>query len=275
MFIDTHSHIYTSEFDADRSDVIARAVAAGAEAILLPAIDAASLPDLLAVCDNYPALCRPMAGLHPTELPPTPTEVEAALDDFEALLANDAEGERRFVAVGEVGIDLYWDTSRKEEQVRAFARQAEWAARFDLPLMVHARSAQREIVETLHPIAQACLSRHARALTGVFHCFGGEAEDATELLETFPGFVLGIGGVVTYKKSTLPDALKAVPLQRIVLETDAPYLAPVPHRGRRNEPAFIPHIINRLADIYNCPPEEIAAVTTATARKLFKTIGRR
>ncbi|MBP3228851.1 MAG: TatD family hydrolase [Bacteroidaceae bacterium] len=257
MFIDTHTHIYTPEFDADRAEVVERAAAAGAEALLLPAIDEASVGPMLDCCRRWPALCRPMLGLHPTELP---TEgFEAVLDRFEQRLQTPGHP---FVAVGEVGVDLYWDTSRRDDQLRAFARQAGWAARFGLPLVVHSRNAHREIVDTLAPLRDTL---HG----GVFHCFGGTADEARELL-AFDGFCLGIGGTVTFKKSRLPQVLaECVPIDRIVLETDAPYLTPTPHRGTRNEPAYIPIVIDRLADVYGLAPADIARHTTANARRVF------
>lgn len=254
-FIDTHSHIYGEEFDEDRDAVVQRAVDAGAECILLPNIDANSVGPMLALCDDYPALCRPMMGLHPTELPDDPAPL---LRQMEALLATG-----RFIAVGEVGIDLYWDASRREEQMDVFRQQIEWSIRYRLPLVIHSRAAHQELMEVMTPFK-------ADLPGGIFHCFGGTAEEACELLD-FPRFVLGIGGVVTFKKSTLPDILRQhVPLDRIVLETDAPYLAPTPHRGKRNETAYIPLIIDKLAAIYETSPAQIAEVTTATAKSLFK-----
>lgn len=253
-YIDTHTHIYLEEFDADRTEVVSRARAAGAEALFLPNIDAASVAPMLQLCEAYPGFCFPMLGLHPTELPPEPCPV---LDEMERMLASDG----RFIAVGEVGLDSYWDDSRRDEQIEVFRRQVEWAVRFRLPLMIHCRSAHRELVDVLRPYA-------GQLSGGVFHCFGGDAEEARELL-TFPGFALGIGGVVTFKKSSLPSVLSEVPLDRLVLETDAPYLAPVPHRGRRNEPAFIPLVIERLAAVYGVGPAEVTARTTATACRLF------
>lgn len=255
LFIDTHSHIYGEEFDEDRDAVVQRAVDAGAEHILLPNIDANSVGPMLALCDDYPTLCRPMMGLHPTELPDDPKPL---LDQMEQMLTTG-----RFIAVGEVGVDLYWDASRRDEQMDVFRRQAEWSIRFGLPLVIHSRSAHQELMEVLTPLK-------AQLPGGIFHCFGGTADEARELL-TFPGFVLGIGGVVTFKKSTLPAVLKeCVPLERIVLETDAPYLAPTPHRGKRNESAYIPLVIAKLAEVYDTTPEHVAEVTTATARRLFR-----
>ncbi len=257
LFIDTHTHLYTEEFDADRAEVMARAKAAGAKHLLLPNIDKASIAPMLAMCSDYPGLCFPMMGLHPTELPPQPA---ALLDEMEQMLA---QPDHPFIAIGEVGIDLYWDATRLEEQTGALQRQAEWAVRFGLPLVVHTRSAHRELTDTLRPFAH-------RLPGGIFHCFGGTEEEARELLETFPNFCLGIGGVVTFKKSTLPATLRsAVPLSRLVVETDAPYLAPTPHRGRRNEPAYIPLILGQLAEVYGVSTEEAGAITTANALRLF------
>lgn len=253
-YIDTHTHIYLEEFDADSAEVVSRARAAGAEALFLPNIDATSVAPMLRLCEAYPGFCFPMLGLHPTELPPDPRPV---LDEMERMLTAD----RRFIAVGEVGLDFYWDDSRRDEQIEVFRRQVEWAVRFRLPLMIHCRSAHHELVDVLRPYAE-------KLAGGVFHCFGGTADEARELL-AFPGFALGIGGVVTFKKSSLPSVLAEVPLGRLVLETDAPYLAPAPHRGRRNEPAFIPLVIERLSAVYGVAPGEIVACTTATARRLF------
>lgn len=257
MFIDTHTHIYTEDFDADRDVVVERARQAGAAFLLLPNIDEDSLPRMLDLCAAHPDLCHPMMGLHPTELPADPAPV---LDRMEQMLL--APGSP-YVAVGETGIDLYWDASRRDEQIAAFRRQAEWAAELGLPLVVHSRSAHRETVDTLLPLRD-------RLAGGIFHCFGGTAEEARELLDTFPTFALGIGGVVTFRKSGLPAVLAdIVPPGRIVVETDAPYLAPAPHRGHRNESAYIPLVLERLAAIYGTTAEEMARVTTENALRIF------
>jgi len=260
MFIDTHTHLYTEDFDTDRPDVVARARRAGAGCLLLPNIDEASVAPMLRMCGEYPGLCHPMMGLHPTELPPDPAPL---LDRMEQMLL---APDHPYVAVGETGIDLYWDASRREEQIACFDRQAGWAVRTGLPLVVHSRSAHREVVETLRPYRDSLAG-------GIFHCFGGTAEEAHELLETFPTFVLGIGGVVTFKKSGLPSILAAtVPADRIVVETDAPYLAPTPHRGKRNESAFIPLILDKLAEVYGTTAEDMARQTTANACRVFPRI---
>lgn len=256
MFIDTHTHIYTTEFDDDHEEVISRAVQAGAQCLLLPNIDLDSISPMLNLYEQHPDLCRPMMGLHPTELPENP---EPLLDHMERLLE---QSKHPFVAIGEVGIDLYWDNSRCMEQIAVLRRQAEWAVRYQLPLVIHSRSAHRELVDTLLPFSQK--------ISGIFHCFGGTADEARELLEAFPHFMLGIGGVLTFKKSTLPAVLRTqVPLNRLVVETDAPYLAPTPHRGKRNEPAFIPLIIDKLTEIYELPTEEVERQLLQNTLQIF------
>ncbi|MBR1593567.1 MAG: TatD family hydrolase [Alloprevotella sp.] len=254
-YIDTHTHIYGEEFREDIYAVIARAREAGACRLLLPNVDEASIEPMFALCERYPDLCFPMMGLQPEELPADP---EPLLRRMENILRT-----RSVVAVGEVGIDLYWDASRREEQIRVFRREVEWAVAYGLPLVIHCRAAHRELCDTLY-IYKDKLTRG-----GIFHCFGGTAEEARELL-AFPGFFLGIGGVLTFRKSTLPAVLaEAVPLERIVVETDAPYLTPVPHRGKRNEPAYIPFILQKLAEVYGISVEEVAEITTRNAEKIF------
>lgn len=256
QFIDTHTHIYSEEFDNDRAEVVERAIKAGAQMLLLPNIDEASIDAMMQLCQRYPALCRPMMGLHPTELPADPAPL---LCRMEQMLS---QPNHPFVAVGEVGVDLYWDQTRRDEQIEVFRQQAQWAVHYGLPLMVHTRSAHRELVDTLLPLKDE--------LTGVFHCFGGTAEEAEELLNTFPGLVLGIGGVLTFKKSKLPAVLHAtVPLHRIVVETDAPYLTPHPYRGQRNEPCHIPLVIAKLAEIYDLPIEQVEQTLLDTTHRIF------
>ena len=256
-FVDTHTHLFVTEFDIDRADAVRRAVDAGVGTLCLPAINGESLPSLMAMCDEFPSVCHPMIGLHPTELG---EDYEAVLDRMYDILKSDD----RFVAIGEVGLDFYWDDTRKREQEEVFRRQIEWALETGLPLAIHSRSAFDELYAVMDDY-------RGRGLSGVFHCFSGSEEEALKLL-SFDGFYLGIGGVVTYKKSTLPDVLKCVPLERVVLETDSPYLAPVPRRGKRNESAYVPYIADFLAALYGCSVEQVAAVTTANARKLFPKI---
>ena len=256
-FVDTHTHIFTTEFDADRAGAVQRAKEAGVGTLCLPAINEQSLPALMALCDAYPGICHPMIGLHPTELG---DDSNAVLDRMYGLLKADD----RFIAIGEVGLDFYWDDTRKEEQKNVLRRQIEWALETELPLVIHSRSAFDELYAIMDEY-------RGRGLSGVFHCFSGTDDEARKLL-SFDGFYLGIGGVVTYKKSTLPDVLKSVPLERVVLETDSPYLAPVPKRGRRNESAYVPYVADFLSTIYGCDVEHIAAVTTQNARNLFPKI---
>ncbi len=256
-FVDTHTHLFTSEFDGDRDAVVQRALDAGVAALCLPAINEGAIEPMLAMCDAYPGICYPMMGLHPTDVEEGYMDV---LDRMYALL----KSSDRFIAVGEVGLDFYWDDTMKREQQDAFRRQVEWACELNLPLAIHSRSAFDELYAIMDEY-------RSRGLHGVFHCFSGSEDEARKLL-SFDGFYLGIGGVVTYKKSTLPAVLSAVPLERIVLETDSPYLAPVPQRGKRNESSYILHIAAFLANIYGCAVEDVAAITSANARKLFPKI---
>jgi len=255
MFIDTHTHIDAEEFDADREEVIHRAIEAGASYLFLPAIDLKSTLKITDLCRSHPML-RPMIGLHPEEVK---ADWKEQLAEMRRLLTPN----HPFIAIGEIGLDYYWSREFEHEQAEAFEEQVKWAAEFDLPLMLHCRKAQNEMVAILH--------RYEKELRrgGVFHCFTGNAIEAHQLL-SFPNFVLGIGGVLTFKKSHLPDTLaEAVPLNRIVLETDSPYMAPVPMRGQRNESSFIPHIVRRLAEVYGVSAEEVENITTQTALHLF------
>ena len=256
-FIDTHTHLFEPEFAEDRETVVQRAVEAGVKILCLPCITEASLSRMEEMCERFPGICYPMIGLHPTELG----------DDYQVVLDRmykDLIGNDRYIAVGEVGLDFYWDDTRKKEQLDAFRQQIEWAAEISLPLAIHSRSAFEDLYNVME---EYC----SKGLTGVFHCFSGDADEAQKLL-SFDGFYLGIGGVVTYKKSTLPSVLADVPLERVVLETDSPYLAPVPRRGRRNESSYVPFVAQKLAEIYGCSVEEVAAVTTENARRLFPKI---
>lgn len=256
-YIDTHTHLFVTEFDNDREAAVRRAVEAGVNKLCLPSINEKSLDALLGMCDAFPGVCYPMVGLHPTDVD---KEYKTVLDNLYSRLKSDV----RFIAVGEVGLDFYWDETYRSEQIDAFRVQIEWAAEMGLPLAIHSRSAFKELCGVLD-------GYRSRNLTGVFHCFSGSEEEARKLL-SFDGFYLGIGGVSTYKKSTLPTVLENVPLERILLETDSPYLAPVPHRGKRNESAYIPDIAAFLATVYGCEPGEVATVTTANARNLFKKL---
>ena len=261
-FIDTHSHLYDNQFAEDIDDVLNRAFDAGASKIFLPNINADTVVPMLSLSQRYPGRLYPMIGLHPEDLGETWRQVLPAMENLLKVSTHP------FIAIGEVGLDYYWDRSLYDEQQEAFAIQVEWAVKYDLPLMIHTRDAHREVVDVLiHQIMNSKSSD--RKMTGVFHCFGGTEAEAEELLD-FDGFMLGIGGVVTYKKSSLPDVLReVVPLERIVVETDSPYLAPVPYRGKRNETAFLVEVLSKLAEIYSCEIEEVAAITTENALKTF------
>lgn len=260
--IDTHSHIYGEEFTEDIDAVLMRARDADIAKIFLPNVNSESLQPMLDLAVRYQGFLYPMIGLHPEDLS---DHWRDDLVQMEALLT---QPDHPFIAVGEVGLDYYWDRSHYQEQQEAFAMQIEWAMKYNLPLMIHTRSAHRELVDILKTQIGNCKSSNSK-LTGVFHCFGGSAEDADELLD-FEGFMIGIGGVLTFKKSSLPEVLRStVPLQRIVIETDDPYLAPVPHRGKRNEPAFIKEVVKRLSEIYDVTEAKVADITTKNALQTF------
>ena len=252
-FIDTHCHLDGEEFAEDRHQVVERAREAGAEAIFIPAIDLKSCHSVLDTCAQYPSFCYPMLGLHPEEVR---SDWREQLSDIRKLI--DASP----LAIGEVGLDFYWSREFEQEQLLAFEEQVRWSIDTRLPLMIHCRKAQNELVNIL--------KRYKDDLPGgVFHCFTGNEIEARELLQ-FDNFVLGIGGVLTFKKSHLPEVLPSVvPIDRIVLETDAPYMAPVPHRGKRNEPAFVKEVLQKLAEAYNLPEEEVARTTTDTTKRVF------
>ena len=254
-FIDTHTHIDGEEFKDDLDEVVARAKEAGAIQLLCPGINYDSIATMKAVCERFPDFIRPMIGLHPEDVKEDYKEV---LDKMHLEIRND-----NYIAIGEVGLDYYWSREFEKEQLDAFEQQVQWSIETQLPLMIHCRKAQNEMVKIIR--------RYEKELPGgVFHCFTGNQHEAVELLQ-FEKFVLGIGGVSTFKKSHLAEDLAAVvPLDRIVLETDAPYMAPAPHRGERNESSFIPFIIEKLALAYGTSNEEIADTTTATAKRVFR-----
>lgn len=251
---DSHSHLYVEEFDPDRAAVVQRAREAGVSKIILPAIDLPTLDRLLEMCDDYAGLCYPLIGLHPTE-------VNAGYEDVLSVMWEKLQACDAFVGIGEVGLDFYWDQTYKKEQLAAFEIQIGWALEKHLPLVIHARSAHRELVDTLYKYK-------GEDLRGIFHCFAGTAEECDELLQ-FEGFCLGIGGVLTYRKSTLPEVVGRIPRSRIVVETDSPYLSPVPHRGKRNESAYLRDTVGCLAGCLNTTPEEVAKITFENAEKLF------
>ena len=263
-YIDTHCHLDGEEFAADRDAVVQRAREAGCTAVFLPAIDVASCHTVLDVCRQYPDYCRPMLGLHPEEVKADWKEVLGHIKY--SLTSHLSPLTSPVIAIGEIGLDYYWSREFEHEQLEAFEEQVRWAVELQLPLMIHCRKAQNEMV--------AIIKRYAHDLPGgVFHCFTGNVQEAQQLLE-FDRFVLGIGGVLTFKKSHLPETLAdVVPLNRIVLETDAPYMAPVPLRGQRNEPAFIRQVITRLAEAYGVTEEEICRQTNANVARVFNVNG--
>ena len=252
-FIDTHSHIYSEEFDSDRDEAIKRCFDAGVNRLILPDIDAASRQAMLKLADSDPQHFFVCAGLHPTSVDGS---YRAALKDVETLLSSG----RRFCAVGEIGIDLYWDQTFEREQFDAFAVQVQWAKDLGLPVIIHIRNAIEKTIAALEPFADS-------RLRGVFHCFSGTVEQARQAISM--GFMLGIGGVLTFKKSDLPAVVEQIDIQHLLLETDCPYLAPVPHRGQRNESSFLPLVAQKLAEIKQISIEDVAALTTANAERMF------
>ena len=253
-FIDTHAHIDGEEFDCDRNEVIARAKAEGVTNIFVPAIDYATSERALQMSSKYEDFLYSMVGLHPEEVD---ENWERQLEYIKPLLADP-----RCIAIGEVGLDYYWSREHAEEQLAAFETQVRWSVDTRLPLAIHCRKAQNEMVGVMR--------KYRNDLPGgIFHCFTGNEREAEELL-SFPQFALGIGGVLTFKKSHLPEVLPStVPLDRIVVETDSPYMAPVPYRGKRNESAFAVEVVRKLADIYCTTEEEIGRITTDNVNRIF------
>lgn len=261
QLIDTHSHLYDEAFDADRDDVVRRAREAGLVRLLLPDIDAASRPRMLALARRYPDLCRPMAGLHPTSVNDNPRWREE-LDEVEELLRNPSD--ISFCGVGEIGLDFYWSDGFREEQTEALGRQFDLAVALDLPVAIHTRAAWSQMEELVRSYAGS-------GLRGVFHAF---TEDAATYrrLRACGDFLFGIGGVATFRKSRLADTVREMDLADLVLETDCPYLTPAPYRGRRNESSYLTFICDKVAELKGLTPEEVAAATTANARRMFLPI---
>lgn len=254
MFIDTHTHLFTKEFDEDRIEVIQRAIDRGVELMLLPNIDIDTIDSMNGLVKQFPKNCMAMMGLHPGSVK---ENWEERLEKIGIELFSGS-----YIAVGEIGMDLYWDTTFFKEQQKVFRKQVQWAKELKLPIVIHAREAFDEIFEILD-------QENEDTLTGVFHCFTGSEEQARKVLD-YGGFKIGLGGVLTYKKANLEESLKNVPLESIVLETDSPYLAPVPNRGKRNESAYLLHVAEKLADIYNVTLATVESTTTASAKELFR-----
>ena len=255
MFIDTHTHLYVDAFQEDRKEVVQRAIDNGIELMLLPNIDVATIDDMHMLTKQFPNNCRSMMGLHPGNVK---EDWEAQLNTMKDLLFKSDQ----YIAVGEIGMDLYWDKTFIEEQKKAFAIQVEWAKELNLPIVIHARDAFQEIYEILDDLNDA-------NLRGVFHCFTGSNEDVHRILD-FGGFMFGIGGVLTYKNAKIDEVVKTIPLEHIILETDSPYLPPVPFRGKRNESSYLLHVAEKLADVYDLKMNVIERTTTENAIKLFK-----
>lgn len=252
--IDTHSHIYAEEFDADRTETILRAKEAGISHIILPNCDSGTLPLMLALEAEYPNYCSAAIGLHPTSV---------NTNYLNELAIVKSELERgKYIAVGEIGIDLYWDKTFLPEQIIAFQQQIEWALEYNLPVIIHIRNSFRETMNALQPYKN-------KGLKGVFHSFTGSLAEAEEMLE-FGGFLLGINGIVTFKNSGLAEVVSKIGIQNIILETDSPYLTPTPYRGKRNESAYLALICKKVAETYRLSTDEVSKITTQNSLKLFK-----
>ncbi len=252
MLIDTHAHLYTSDFSDDRKAVIVRATEAGVGSVIMPNIDSRSVEEMLEVSCDYPGICYPMMGLHPTSVGEDygkELEIVAGWLDKE-----------QFYGIGEIGIDLYWDKTFRVQQEDAFRQQLRIARAMKLPVAIHVRESFNEVWAILE-------KEQDGSLTGIFHCFSGTAEEACRVTDA--GFYLGIGGVVTFKNNSLTGVLEKTGPGRIVLETDAPWLSPVPYRGKRNEPGYLVHVAGKLASIFGLSVEEIAVRTTVNAQKIF------
>jgi TatD DNase family protein len=251
-WIDTHAHIYSEDFDSDRAEAIARALEAGVQRLYMPNVDHASIDGMLTLEMKYPEHCFPMMGLHPCSVK---ADFEKELYHVETWLAK-----RSFAAVGEMGTDLYWDKTFWEQQQDAFRIQVGWARQYKLPLVIHCRESMDETIRMIEELQDG-------TLRGIFHCFTGNRQQAERIIKA--GFLLGIGGVSTFKKGGLDLVLPGIGLEALVLETDSPYLAPVPHRGKRNEPSYIPIIAQRVADLLQRDLADVQKITTHNALKLF------
>ncbi len=252
MIIDTHCHLYLEEFKTDITDVIKRAEAETVNKFFLPAIDSSEIENMFLLETKFPDKCFAMMGLHPCYVKENYLE--------ELSIVKDWLSKRKFAAVGEIGLDFYWDRTFEKQQYEAFRMQIELALQYNLPIVIHTRDAMQESINVVKEYK-------SKDIKGIFHCFGGTLENAKEIIDA--GFYLGIGGVLTYKKSGLAEVLEQINLEYMVLETDAPYLTPVPFRGKRNESSYLKYIVEKLALIKKITTEEVAALTTANAEKIF------
>ena len=254
QFIDTHSHLYSSQFDEDRTQAINDAISAGVSTILLPNISSEYTKGMLEVCGEFPENCFPMMGLHPCDV--NEDNIEGELLHVEQELAKG-----KYIAVGEIGLDLYWDKTKLEIQKKAFIHQIELAKKYKLPIAIHVRDSFAEAIEIIEKL-------NDESLSGVFHCFTGRVEDAQRVIN-LGDFYLGIGGVLTFKNSGLDKTIAEIELQHLILETDAPYLAPTPFRGKRNESKYIVNIAKKIAEVQQIDIDHVARITTLNAKKLF------
>lgn len=253
--IDSHSHLFLEEFADDLPQVMERARNAGVTHIFMPNIDSTTIEPMLRVCRDYEGFCYPMIGLHPTS-------VNAGYEKELDRVWSELNAPNKYVAIGEIGMDLYWDKTFLKEQQVVLDKQIGWALEYSLPIVLHCREAFDYIYNVLE-------TYRGTSLRGIFHSFTGTQEEVDKLVEEFPNFWIGINGVVTFKKSTLPGVLKSIPLERIVLETDSPYLTPVPNRGKRNESAYVKDTLLKVAEVYGDSPENVARTTSANALKVF------
>jgi TatD DNase family protein len=251
-FIDTHTHLYDDQFDADREAIIQKSLDAGVSKMYLPNCDSSTIEPMMAMAEKWPEHCFPMMGVHPCYIKENYKE--------ELKLAESWLSKASFSAIGEIGLDYYWDTTFVSQQKEAFNLQMDWALGLNLPIVIHTRESLQDGIDMVK-------AKQTGTLKGIFHCFGGTLEEAKQIIDL--GFYLGIGGVATFKKSTLPDVLSQIPLEHLVIETDAPYLAPTPYRGKRNESSYIPLIGAKIAEIKNCSIEEVAQITTKNAGFIF------
>jgi TatD DNase family protein len=253
MLIDTHTHIYLNDFKDSIEKVIKRANAVGVEQFYLPAIDSETFAQVIDLEKRFPMQCFAMAGLHPCSVKENYKE--------ELTFVEKNLQQRKFVAIGEIGLDFYWDRTFEKQQYLAFEQQMQWALDYNIPISIHTRNAMGETIEAVKPFAK-------KGLRGIFHCFGGSIESANEIIKM--GFYLGIGGVVTYKKAGLAETLAHIGLEYLVLETDAPYLTPLPFRGKQNEPSYLQYVVEKIAEIKNYSIQEVEEITSKNARKVFK-----
>ena len=261
MLIDTHSHIYEPEFDSDREQALQRCIEHDVQMLLLPAIDGESYERMFDLARQHPQMVRPMMGLHPTSVNENP-HWQRDLAQVEAFLQQPPQGIDRFWGVGEIGLDFYWNKDYKEEQIAAFEAQVEMAIKYDLPIVVHTRDAWAEMCEVMEKFA-------GRGVRGVFHAFSDDV-DSYQKLKKCGDFLFGVGGVVTFKKSKLAEVVKQMDLTDIILETDCPYLTPVPHRGERNESSYVRFICAKVAELKDVDYQLVADQTTANAKRIFK-----